>query len=335
MEKLEIYSIGNILIDILAEVSDEEIHSLGLDKGIMKLVDDGERDEILNLLSNRNYDHECGGSAPNTVITLAGLGISSGLSGKVGNDDLGQKYIDRLKELGVRSFVSRDEGKTGSSIILITPDSERTMNTSLCINRSYSRENINPEAIAEAEYFYFTGYMWDTQSQKDALLEAINEARRGSTKIAFDLADPFAVSRSRDDFISMIHHHYDIVFANREEAGILFNMDKVEDSLGELARLCEIAVVKDGSRGSYIASGGQVWKIPVYPVKAVDSTGAGDTYAAGFLYGLTRGFSLEKSGRFASWLAAQIVTIKGAQFPPAKMKEIHHELLKGTWDQCR
>jgi sugar/nucleoside kinase (ribokinase family) len=332
MGKLDIYSIGNILIDILANVEDRDIQDLSLDKGIMKLVDDEERNRILSFLENRDYEYNCGGSAPNTVITLAGLGINAGLSGKVGNDDLGLKYINRLEELGVRSYVSQEQGNTGTSIILITPDSERTMNTSLCINREYSIKNINLDAVKEADYFYFTGYMWDTESQKEALLEVINEARKDNTKIVFDLADPFAVNRSRDDFLSMIHHHYDIVFANRDEAKILFNNEKVEDSVKELANLCDIAIVKDGSNGSYVASEGMVWKIPVYKVNAVDSTGAGDTYAAGFLYGLAQGFSLERAGLFASWLAAQIVTVKGAQFSAEKMKEILHALAKGSWE---
>ena len=333
MGKLSIFSIGNILIDILADVTDGEIASLNLDKGIMKLVEDDERHRILDFLKDRDCEYNCGGSAPNTVITLAGLGVSCGLSGKVGSDDLGEKYIKRLEELGVRSYVSHNQGHTGTSIILITPDSERTMNTSLAINREYSLAELNSEAVTEADYFYFTGYMWDTDSQKEALLEAINDARMGGTKIAFDLADPFAVGRSREDFLNMIHHHYDIVFANSEEARLLFDSDTVEESVGKLAHLCEIAIVKDGSRGSYVASGGEVWKIPVFKVDAVDSTGAGDTYAAGFLYGLSQGFSLEKAGLFASWLASRIVTVKGAQFSREMMEEINTELKDGSWER--
>ena len=333
MDKLRIFSIGNILIDILADVTDGEITSLNLDKGIMKLVDDGERKKILDFLKERKCEYNCGGSAPNTTIALSGLGVACGLSGKVGDDELGEKYIKRLREQGVRSYVSSGKGHTGTSIILITPDSERTMNTSLGINREYSLNELNGEAIGEADYFYFTGYMWDTDSQKTALLEAINTARMNGTKIAFDLADPFAVSRSRDDFLSMIHHHYDIVFANREEARLLFDSHTVDESVEKLAHLCEIAIVKDGSNGSYVASGGRVWKIPVFKVDAVDSTGAGDTYSAGFLYGLTQGFSLEKSGLFASWLASRIVTAKGAQFTEGMMSEIRKALAEGTWER--
>ncbi len=334
MGKLRIFSIGNILIDILADVEDRDIVALGLDKGIMKLVDDGERNRILQFLEGKPCVYNCGGSAPNTIITLAGLGVPCGLSGKIGRDELGQTYVKRLEEQGVRSFVSEGEGHTGTSIILITPDSERTMNTSLGINRDYAREDVDLSAVGEADYFYFTGYMWDTESQKDALLEAINVARREGTKIVFDLADPFAVQRSRDDFINMIHHHYDIVFANREEARLLFHTDSVEDSVRELSRLCEIAIVKDGSNGSYVASGDDIWKIPVFPVHSIDSTGAGDTYSSGFLYGLSQGFSLERAGHFASWLASRIVTVKGAQFSEEMIREIRKAVQEDSWD-CR
>lgn len=333
MKDLEVYSIGNILIDILASVTDSDIKSLNLDKGIMKLVEEEERNKIVSFLENQEYEYNCGGSAPNTVITLAGLGVNCGLSGKIGKDDFGKKYIARLKELGVESYVTETEGVTGTSIILITPDSERTMNTSLCVNQEYSKDDVSAQAITQANYFYFTGYMWDTDTQKEALREAINYARKGGTKIVFDLADPFAVNRSRDDFLNMIHHHYNIVFANRDEAKLLFNCNSVEESVKELANLCEIAIVKDGANGSYVASEGKVYKIPVFKVDAVDSTGAGDTYAAGFLYGLSQGFSLEKSGHLASWLAAQIVTVMGAQFSAEKMKEIIKLLKEDRWDK--
>jgi sugar/nucleoside kinase (ribokinase family) len=334
VDKLRIFGIGNILIDILANVSDNDIESLNLDKGIMKLVDKEERKRLLSFLENRTCQYHCGGSAPNTIITLAGLEVPCGLSGMIGDDDLGELYIKRLKEQGVKSYVNRGKGYTGTSIILITPDSERTMNTNLGINRSFSQSEVDRAAVKEADYFYFTGYMWDTDSQKEALLEAINEARIGKTKIVFDLADPFAVNRSREDFINMIHHHYDIVFANREEAKLLFKSDSVEESVEKLAHLCEIAVVKDGGNGSYVASKGKIWKIPVFKVKAVDSTGAGDTYAAGFLYGLSQGFSLEKSGLFASWLASRIVMIKGAQFPREIMTTIVSAANDGSWERA-
>jgi len=332
MSKLRVYSIGNILMDVLADVTDQEIDRLGLDKGIMKLVTPGERIKLLDFIDTRDRVLQCGGSAPNTVITLSALEIATGLSGKVGKDELGHAYIRQLEDRGVRSYVTAEEGYTGTCIVLISPDSERTMNTDLAINQEYDRSNVNPEAIAEADYFYFTGYMWDTDSQKDALNVAIKKAREKNTKIVFDLADPFAVNRSREDFVKMIHEHYDIVFANRDEAKLLLGHQSIEDCLKELSRLCEIAVIKDGKHGSYVAHGEDVYKIPVNPVKAVDSTGAGDTYASGFLYGLCQGFDLEKSGRFASWLASQIVKIKGAQFHQKQLVEIQEALKTKSWE---
>lgn len=333
MNKLRVFSIGNILMDVLADVTDQEILDLGLDKGIMKLVSPGERLRLLDFIGNRDRVLQCGGSAPNTVITLSALGVSTGLSGKVGRDELGHAYIRQLEEQGVRSYVSEEDGYTGTCIVLISPDSERTMNTDLAINKEYGRNNVSEEALAEADYFYFTGYMWDTDSQKGALTYAIEQAREKHTKIAFDLADPFAVNRSGKDFLQMIEQHFDIVFANREEARLLLGKESIDECLDQLSGLCEIAVIKDGKHGSWVARGNERYNIPVNPVKAVDSTGAGDTYAAGFLYGLCQGFDLEKSGTFASWLASKIVEVKGAQFHKKELEKIQQAVLDKSWEQ--
>lgn len=332
MNKLRVYSIGNILMDVLADADDKEIDELGLDKGIMKLVSPGERLRLLDFIASRDRVLQCGGSAPNTVITLSSLGVQTGLSGKVGRDELGHAYIRQLEEHGVRSYVSEEDGYTGTCIVLISPDSERTMNTDLAINKEYCRSNVSEEALTEADYFYFTGYMWDTPSQKEALTHAIKIAREKHTKIAFDLADPFAVNRSGADFLHMIEQHFDLVFANREEARLLLGKDSIEDCLDILAEHCEIAVIKNGKHGSLVAKADKRFRIPVNPVKAVDSTGAGDTYAAGFLYGLCQGFDIEKSGIFASWLASRIVEVKGAQFHKKELVNIQEALLSKSWE---
>jgi len=332
MNKIRVFSIGNILMDVLADVEDKEITELGLDKGIMKLVSPGERLKLLDFIASRDRVLQCGGSAPNTAITLSSLGVKTGLSGKVGRDELGHAYIRQLEEQGVRSYVSEEDGYTGTCIVLISPDSERTMNTDLAINKEYCKDNVNEDALNEADYFYFTGYMWDTPSQKEALTHAIKIARQKHTKIAFDLADPFAVNRSGKDFLHMIEEHFDLVFANREEARLLLGKDSIEECLDILAGYCEIAVIKDGKHGSWVAKGEERYNIPVNPVKAVDSTGAGDTYAAGFLYGLCSGYDIEKSGRFASWLASKIVEVKGAQFHKKELERIQEALVDNSWE---
>ena len=322
MDKLQVYGIGNVLIDIVSTASDTELSGLGLDKGIMRLVEGEERQKIVDFISARSSEYHCGGSAPNTIIALAQMGVRAALSGRIGPDDFGRRYEKQLADHGVRSYLTVGEGNTGSSIILVSPDSERTMNTSLEINREYCKNDIQEDAIREADYFYFTGYMWDTENQKKALLRAISIAEEAGTKIVFDAADPFAVNRSCGEFVKLIEKHFDIVFANSEEARLMFDCVDVDLCSVYLSDLCETAIVKNGSEGSVIKSGGSVYSIPVYKVETVDTTGAGDMYAAGFLYGLCSGKSVEESGHIASRLAAGIVGQVGAQFTPDRLAEV-------------
>lgn len=330
--KPAVYGIGNVLIDILVRVSEEDILKLGLIKGSMHLTDGEERDRIVNLVRSLEAVYECGGSAPNTIITLAALGVPVALSGKIGPDDFGRRYSERLTEHGVTSYLSEAEGHTGSSIILITPDSERTMNTSLGVNRTYSPADINPEAIEAADYFFFTGYMWDTVNQKNALLKAIDIAKSTGTTIVFDAADPFAVHRAEGEFISLIRDHFDIVLANTEESRILFDGAEPEAAVQRLSDLCDIAVIKDGCRGSFIRRGSESHHIPVFPANTTDTTGAGDIYAAGLIYGLSSGWNLYRSGLFASYLAGRIVSVTGAQFPQEQITDIRRRVKDGSWE---
>ncbi|MDC7125308.1 MAG: adenosine kinase [Spirochaetales bacterium] len=322
MGNIQVYGIGNVLIDIVCPAEDSDLKLLGLDKGIMKLVEGDERDKIVNFISSHNAEYHCGGSAPNTIITLSQLGIKSALSGKTGVDDFGSRYKEQLLSYNVVSSLNMEEGNTGSSIILVCPDGERTMNTSLENNRKFSANDINEEAIKESDFLYFTGYMWDTENQKEAILKAISIAKKNDTTIVFDAADPFAVKRSDGKFLQLIENHFDIVLANAEEASLLFGKDNLSACAKELSLICKIAVVKDGSRGSNITQGDNTFHIPVYKTETIDSTGAGDIYSAGLLYGLCQGKGIEESGNIASKLAAGVVGQKGAQFTSEKISEI-------------
>ena len=322
MDKLQVYGIGNVLIDIVSHADDADLETLGLDKGIMKLVEGEERDRIVAFTGSHDSTYCCGGSAPNTIIALSQLGVKAALSAKIGPDDFGERYERQLDEHGVVSYLSRAEGNTGSSIILVSPDSERTMNTSLENNRKYCKDDIQEDAIREAEYLYFTGYMWDTENQKKALLKAIDIAEEAGTRIVFDAADPFAVQRSSGEFCRLIEKHFDIVLANAEEARLMFGSEDLSLCSEALAGICDIAVIKNGSAGSKVMSGGNSFDIPVYKVDAVDTTGAGDMYAAGFIYGLCSGKSLEQSGNIASRLASGIVSQLGAQFTAERIAQI-------------
>ncbi len=334
-ERVDIYGIGNPLIDVLTQVSDSEIEELGLKKGTMELIETERGNYILERIKDREKKYSCGGSAPNTMITLASLGVRAALAGKVGNDELGDIYRQRLQAQKVISDLVFDGGDTGSCIVLVTPDHERTMCTRLGVCRNFSPENVKHEKIAGADFLYFTGYMWDTENQKQALTDAIETARKNGTKVVFDVADPFAVERHYKDFIELIRKSVDVVLANSEEARLLLGIDDPEEAARELVKQCEIAAVKNCADGSCIAFNEdketRCNPVNAYPVDAVDTTGAGDNYAAGFLYALLKGYSIADAGRIASYIAAQIVRQTGAQFDAQTIQEIRKAIKEGHW----
>lgn len=323
----KVYGIGNPLIDIIVEVSELDLELLGIHKGAMHLIDERRRSELLKHIEQMQLSYSCGGSCPNTIITLAALGIDATLAGKVGNDKFGTIYRERLRDLQVHDELAMCDEPTGSSIILITPDSERTMNTYLGANRLYGSEDVVEETIRGADFFHFTGYMWDTQPQKASVKLALDIASQSNVKVTFDIADPFAVGRNRDEFLGLISDHADVVFANSEEARILFaNYDPYE-CCKSMGKLCETAIVKNGKLGSFISYRRNIMKIPVQgPVTPTDTTGAGDVYAAGFIYGLCKGLAIEDAGYVASLLAGEIIQQRGAQFSKEKASEVRANL---------
>ena len=332
MPHLDIYGIGNPLIDIVVQAEDSDLDALCLDKGIMHLVDLEERGKILERVKERRMGYSCGGSAPNTLIFLSALGISSALAGKIGGDDFGRRYEENLPVENMENRLVTGKGATGSSVILVTPDSERTMNTYLGANREFSSEDVDLRVVKRAGYLYFTGYMWDTDLQKRAVLEAISECRKNGGTVAFDVADPFAVNRNTDEFGELIRENADIVFANSEEATLLFGTNTAEEAAAALSEICGLAVVKDGATGSFVKRAGkEIERIPVRRVRAVDTTGAGDMYAAGFLYGIISGMGDRDSGICGSYLASRVVETWGAQFPPEVRRAVADEVRRGGW----
>ena len=319
-----VYGIGNPLIDVLVGVSDDELKDLGLYKGTMNLISLDKRLELTEFIKTKKPSFSCGGSCPNTVITLSALGVETTLAGKVGTDEYGTIYRDRLQSLGVRDNLAVSQANvTGSSIILITPDSERTMNTYLGANRDFCPDDVIESEVARADFFQFTGYMWDTKNQMEAIRKTLDIARRNNVVVSFDIADPFAVGRYHDAFLELIENHCDIVFANKEEARMLFDNYDPYGCCKSMGKLCETAIVKNGKKGSFISYRRRIYEIPVQgPETPVDTTGAGDTYAAGFLYGLCNGMDVERSGNVASALAGQIIKQVGAQFSEEKIPDL-------------
>ncbi|MGH0053913.1 MAG: adenosine kinase [Sphaerochaetaceae bacterium] len=328
-----VYGIGNPLIDIIVSVDEEDIAMLGIHKGTMALIGPQRMEELMVLSKKRKTTYSCGGSCPNTIIALASLGVNTTLAGKIGNDENGRSYQQQLKDLGIHDqLVITDKEMTGSTVILITPDSERSMNTFLGANRLYEQSDIDEKTIEKASFFHFTGYMWDTKSQQEAIKKALKIAKTHETLVSFDLADPFAVGRYREPFLKLIEQECDIVFANREEARILFDNYDPYECCRSMGKLCRTAIVKNGKKGSYISHEEKIINIPVKgPVVPIDTTGAGDVYAAGLLYGLCNDFTITDSGMVASILAGEIITQRGAQFSIEKATALRKLLSSGAW----
>lgn len=320
---MKIYGIGNPLIDYLVRVDDNDISNLGLYKGTMNLIDQDKRQEILEYIKNKDGSFNCGGSCPNTMVTLKCLGVDTILAGGVGHDDYARMYRNRLTELGVVDELIANDSPTGTSIILVTEDRERTMCTYLGANRYFGSEDVNLESARNADIFHFTGYMWDTEPQKSAIRKVLEKKKEYGFLVSFDIADPFAVGRYRHTFLNLIEEYADIVFANSEEAHYLLNNYDPAECAKSLGKLARCAIVKNGKKGSIISYDRTIHEIPLYgTTNPTDTTGAGDTYAAGFLYGIAKGYDIHSSGCIASFLAGEIISQLGAQFTLEKSAEL-------------
>ncbi len=310
----DVFGMCNALYDIQAEVGDDllgELKSFGVEKGGMFLIDEDQQREIVSRLYTHLVNAEPGGSGANTMIGLAQLGGTGCYTSRVGGDEHGNLYRQKLAERGIKPNLGVADGDTGICVVLVSPDAQRTMCTYLGLSRNLQPEDVNLNDLQASKYIYVTGYLWDTDNQKETVLLAMREANRAGVKVALSLSDPFCVNRHKDDFKRILRDHTDVLFGNYHEAQALTDTDTPYEAVRALAARCEVAVVTMDDKGSLIQAGDRLYEIPVYPVKAVDTTGAGDMYAAGLLYGLTQGLPLDVTGRIAAYAAAQVVAKLG------------------------
>ncbi|MEM1246057.1 MAG: adenosine kinase [Acidobacteriota bacterium] len=310
---LDIVGIENALLDLLVRAEDSVIDQLGLSKGTMKLVDREEQAAILETVGDLSPEVQSGGSCANVLRNVARLGSRASYSSAVGSDAYGDAFTGDLGDHAVRNRCAvLDTGATGTSVILVSPDGERTMNTHLGACRDYSPPHVPHEDIKDCRIFFTTAYIWDTPNQIEAIEAALATARGAGCKIALDLADPFAVDRSRDTIHALLDQGLDLVFANADEARIMTGMEPRE-AVRALAEKVDVAAVKIGADGALISSGDTTIEIDAHPVDVVDTTGAGDCFAAGFLHGMIRDLPLETCGHIAAALAADTITHMGVR----------------------
>ncbi len=319
MPATAVYGFGNPLVDVSLGVTDEDLAALKLEKGTMLLVDQDRQQQILDRVGEKEATYLPGGSCPNTAVMLASLGTPVALAGGIGADKLGDVYGLRLAETGVVDRLAKVPGAaTGTSIVLVTPDGERTMCTHLGACQSFGPGHLTRAEITAAHYLYFTAYMLDTPNQQAAVQEAIAAARSSGTRIVFDVADPFAVDRHAGKIEGLLDDRsIDVLFANSEEARMLCGEPDPQQSAITLRdRLPEesgLSVVKDGANGSVVAAAGYSRHVSASRANVADTTGAGDAYAGAFMHALRKGFEPDACARFAGFMAARVVEVRGAQ----------------------
>ncbi|MCX6130275.1 MAG: adenosine kinase [Proteobacteria bacterium] len=321
MKSLDVISICNALVDILVQAKDQDIETLGLNRGIMHLVDDARQMQVIEHFSNQATTRELGGSSLNAIRTLASLGANTSFAGSIGADSYGEMIENRLKELGIKGHIHKIKAHTGLCFILVSPDGERTMNTNLGASCLYD-ESIVPDAdIERARVFHFCGYQWANPGQIRAIKRALDIARSNDTLVSFDLADPFVVRSCKQDFIPLIEDYADIVFSNREESSLLFDSSP-ETACNFIADAGAIAAIKLGAEGALIGHGTKRIQDKPVPTTVIDTTAAGDMFAAGFLYGVCQGKALEVCGRMAAELASDVIGRLGGTVSHAALQRV-------------
>jgi sugar/nucleoside kinase (ribokinase family) len=322
----DVYGVGNSLVDIQAQVSDEILGGLGFHKGIMTLVDETIQRRVLGALNGVPISQCAGGSAANTIIAVADFGGKAAYAGKVGRDSLGHFFLQDMREIGVTIEVPVAEGDSGTCVILITGDAQRTMLTHLGVSATLSPDDINEAEIRNAKYVYVEGYLFAGEPTRSAALRTMELAKRNGVKVAFTVSDPFLISQHREEFWRLIEGPVDLLFCNLEEARSLTGCQDPVDCATEIHRHAENVALTLGPDGSILMHEGKVIPVEGVSVDAVDTTGAGDMYAGALLYGITNGLSWKESGHLASHAAARIVSQLGARlrrkFTSAEVAEL-------------
>jgi sugar/nucleoside kinase (ribokinase family) len=311
---IDVTGIGNAIVDVLAHADDAFLAAQGLTKGTMALVDEARARELY--ASMGQCVEISGGSAANTIAGVASLGGRGAYVGKVSDDQLGEVFTHDIRAVGV-SFdtePARGGASTARCLILVTADAQRTMNTFLGACRELGPGDIDPSVIERSKVTYMEGYLWDPPAAKEAFLKASRIARQAGRKTSLSLSDPFCVERHRGEFLELIGAHVDILFANEREICALYEVERLADAIAAVRGRCEIAVVTRSEHGSLVLAGDETYEVAAEPVaKVVDTTGAGDLFAAGFLFGYTHGRALAECARLGSICAAEVISHFGAR----------------------
>lgn len=311
----DVTAVGNAIVDMLSTVEEGFLSEHSLDKGIMTLIDQPRMQQLFD--ASGSLTQQSGGSAANTIAGIAALGGRCAFIGKVAKDETGDVFRHDMTSMGVDFNTPAEEVSTDSTarcMIFVTPDAERTMSTYLGVSTELAPDDLDSAKIRNAKVTYLEGYLFDKPIAKDAFNAAAIMAHTAGKLVALTLSDPFCVNRHREDFLALVDGHIDILFANEQELLALYETDNLDHALARVGETVSVCAVTQGAKGATILFHGQKFDIPVTPVdKVLDTTGAGDLFAAGFLYGFTQGKDPYQCGVLGTRAAAEIITQIGAR----------------------
>ena len=321
--KYDVLGIGNAIFDVLVQTDEAFLSAHGMTKGGMALIDEA---RALSIYADMGPATEMsGGSAANTIVGIANLGARAAYVGKVRDDQIGRLYTHDIRAAGVAFETKAAAGgpATGCSYILVTPDGERTMNTYLGAAQELTSADIDEAQVAASSIIYLEGYLWDPKSAKEAFVKAATIAHGAGRQVALTLSDSFCVDRYRDEFLDLMRKGtVDLIFANEAELHSLYQTSDFETALKQLREDTKLGIVTRSEKGCVVASKDGVVAVPAFPIESmVDTTGAGDLFAAGFLFGLVRNAGHENAGRLGALAAAEVIQHIGAR-PQASLKEL-------------
>ncbi len=319
---LDVVGIGNAIVDVIVQAEEGFLDDHGLTKGTMALVDEAVAESLYASVGPGL--ETSGGSAANTLAGIAQLGGRAAFIGRVRDDQLGEIFAHDIRSVGARfETPPAVEGPaTARCLILVTPDAQRTMCTYLGASVGLDPRDLDLDVVRQARVLYLEGYLWDSDEAKQAFLAAAEVARASGGEVALSLSDAFCVDRHRESFQELVDGHVDLLFANEMEITSLYGVDRFEEAAAEVRGRCRVAALTRSEQGSVLLRGEETLTIPPYRLgELVDTTGAGDLYAAGFLHGYTRGESLERCGRLGSLCAGQVVTQLGPR-PHASLPDL-------------
>jgi len=332
MAKYHVYGIGNALVDMEYEVEVSDLKALGIDKGVMTLVSEEHQLKMMEHLAERHHQRSSGGSAANSIIAVRQFGGTAFYSCKVAADDLGHFYMKDLLDGGVDTnhHTEKEQGHTGRCVVLVTPDSDRTLCTFLGISGGLSSKELVEDALRDSEYFYTEGYLVTSESARHASIEAKRMAEAAGVKTAISLSDPNMVRFFKTGLLDMIGSGVDLLFANEDEARGMAEADDLNSVVDYLKTLSREFVITRGPQGALIWDGKALIDVDPVKVDAVDTVGAGDMFAGAFLYGLTQGWEHRRAGDLAAAASAKLVTSLGPRIAAEETQRILRSCIKGT-----